>query len=63
MAWCFMGLDDHDRAIEWLEVGYQQRDSWLPHVGVARAFEPLRADPRFQHLLRRLNLTPELRSA
>jgi tetratricopeptide (TPR) repeat protein len=56
--WCFMGLGDHDRVIEWMETGYAQRDSWLPHVRMMRAFEPLHPDPRFQDLLRRLGLPP-----
>ncbi len=56
--WCFMGLGDHDRVIEWLEKGYGQRDTWLPHVRMMRAFEPLHPDPRFQNLLRRLGLPP-----
>jgi len=55
-VWAFLGLGDHDRAIEWLENARRQRDPWLVHVGVLRAFAPLRPDPRFQDLLRRLNL-------
>ena len=38
-AWCYLGLGDHERVIEWLEKGYEQRDSYLPH---------LRLNPRFQ---------------
>jgi len=55
-AWCHLGLGDHERVIEWLECGYRQRDSWLPHVGLMRAFRPLNPDSRFQDLLRRLGL-------
>jgi serine/threonine-protein kinase len=57
-AWCYLGLDDYERVIEWLENGYRQRDSQLPHVRLMRAFRPLRSDPRFQDLLRRLGLPP-----
>jgi serine/threonine-protein kinase len=57
-AWCLMGLGDHDRVIEWLEKGYEQRDSWLPHVGGFRAFRPLHPDARFQDLLHRLGILP-----
>jgi serine/threonine protein kinase len=57
-AWCYLGLHDHDRVVEWLERGYRQRDTWLPHVGMLRAFEPLRPDPRLQDLFRRLGLQP-----
>jgi serine/threonine-protein kinase len=57
-VWCHLGLGDHDRAIEWLETGYEQRDSHLPHVRLMQAFEPLLPDPRYQDLLRRLGLPP-----
>jgi TolB-like protein/Flp pilus assembly protein TadD len=57
-AWPLMGLDDRDRVIECLENGYRQHDSWLPHMRMFRAFEPLHPDPRFQNLLRRLGLPP-----
>jgi serine/threonine-protein kinase len=55
-VWCYLGLGDHERAIEWLENGYEQRDSYLPHLRLNRAFRPLDPDPRFQDLLRRLGL-------
>ncbi len=55
-VWCYLGLGDLDRTIEWLEIGYQQRDSQLPHVGALRAFRPLHPDPRFRDLLRRLGI-------
>ena len=55
-AWCYMGLGDHEHAIEWLEKGYEQRDSYLPHLRVVRAFRPLDPDPRYKDLLRRLGL-------
>jgi tetratricopeptide (TPR) repeat protein len=55
-VWCYLGLGDYERALEWAEIGYQQRDAGLPHAGVLRAFKPLYPDPRFQDLLRRLGL-------
>ncbi|MGE5715294.1 MAG: protein kinase domain-containing protein, partial [Acidobacteriota bacterium] len=58
MALCWLGLGDHERALEWLEKGYEQRDSYLPHLRMMRAFRPLDSDPRFQDLLRRLGLLP-----
>ena len=57
-VWSYMGLGDHDRVIEWMENGYAQRDSWLPHVYLFRAFTPLHPDPRFRDLLRRLGIPP-----
>ncbi|HSL71753.1 MAG TPA: tetratricopeptide repeat protein, partial [Longimicrobiales bacterium] len=55
-VWAYVGLGEYERAIEWLEIAYLQRDSHLPHVGAMRAFKPLHSDPRFQDLLRRLGL-------
>jgi serine/threonine protein kinase/tetratricopeptide (TPR) repeat protein len=55
-AWCYVGLGDYERTLEWLEVGYQQRDSHLPHLRLMQAFRPLLPDLRFQDLLRRLGL-------
>jgi tetratricopeptide (TPR) repeat protein len=55
-AWCYLGLRDYERTLEWLENGYQQRDSQMPHLRLMRAFEPLHPEPRFQGLLRRLGL-------
>ncbi|HSP56649.1 MAG TPA: protein kinase, partial [Dehalococcoidia bacterium] len=55
-AWCYLGLGDHERVVEWLEKGYEQRDSYLPHLRVTRAFKTLDPDPRYQDLLRRLGL-------
>jgi len=57
-ASCYLGLGDHERVLEWLEKGYEQRDSGLSQLPVRRAFKPLYPDPRFQHLLRRLGLLP-----
>ena len=55
-VWGYVGLGNHARALEWLETGWRQRDSQLPHMGLFRAFKPLHADPRFQDLLRRLGI-------
>ena len=55
-AWCCLGLSDYERTLKWLEVGYQQRDSHLPHVRLMQAFRPLQPDLRFQDLLGRLGL-------
>ncbi len=46
---------DYDRAIEWLEKAYEVHDPGLPYVGFSPIYDPLRSDPRFQDLLRRMN--------
>jgi Tfp pilus assembly protein PilF len=47
---------DYDRAMDWLEKAFEVRDPNLPYIGFEPLWDPLRADPRFKDLLRRLNL-------
>jgi TolB-like protein len=54
MAWVYVGLGDRDRAFEWLEKAYEERAGRIVYVYGERAFDPLRSDPRFRDLLRRL---------
>jgi len=49
------GLGENDEALEWLERAYQDRNAWMPFLNVEPRFDPLRSDPRFQDLLRRMN--------
>ena len=51
-----VGLGEHDEALEWLEKAYEERNSWMPFIGGEPRLDPLRPDPRFQDLLRRMNL-------
>jgi serine/threonine protein kinase/Tfp pilus assembly protein PilF len=46
-----------DWALEWLEKAYQQREPPLARLCVVWDWDSLRSDPRFQGLLRRMNLT------
>jgi hypothetical protein len=60
--WCgaviYAALGDKDKAIEWLEKAYAEREYYLTYAKVDPAFDPVRSDPRFQDLLRRMNLQP-----
>jgi hypothetical protein len=47
---------DHARALDWLEKAYADRDPNMPYIGCIPYFAPLRAEPRFQALLRQMNL-------
>ena len=50
-----LGLGDHPQALSWLETAAEERDPMLAFINVLYPYDPLRADPRFQALLRRMN--------
>jgi DNA-binding winged helix-turn-helix (wHTH) protein/TolB-like protein/Flp pilus assembly protein TadD len=54
MAWTALG--DHDRAFYWLERAYRDHLYLLRVINVLRGFDPLRRDPRFADLIRRMGL-------
>ena len=56
LAAFFAAAGEHDRTLEWLERAYEARDPNLPYMGVNPLFDSVRDDPRFQDLLRRMNL-------
>jgi TolB-like protein/Flp pilus assembly protein TadD len=55
MARIYAALGEKDEALRWLETGYQERAAWMPVMKIEPRFDGLRSDPRFQHLLRRMN--------
>ena len=55
IALVYVGLDEKDQAMAWLEKAYAER--FNPGVLLRPAFDPLRSDPRFQDLLRRIGLS------
>ena len=52
------GLGENDLAFEWLDRAFEERSSWLVSLKVEPLFDSLRSDPRFNDLLRRINLAP-----
>jgi TolB-like protein/DNA-binding winged helix-turn-helix (wHTH) protein/Tfp pilus assembly protein PilF len=58
IARLYAAAGEKDRALDWLEKAYEEHSSMLPYVNVWREWEPLRSDPRFQDLLRRMNFPP-----
>ncbi len=54
IALIYVGLDDMDQAMIWLEKSYKER--FNPSVLMRPCFDPLRSDPRFQALLGRIGL-------
>ena len=54
-ALVYAGLGEKDQAFEWLERAYEDRDQGMVFLKVDPPLDPLRSDPRFQDLLRRMN--------
>jgi TolB-like protein/DNA-binding winged helix-turn-helix (wHTH) protein/tetratricopeptide (TPR) repeat protein len=59
IAMIHVSLGEHEQAFAWLEKAYAERDSYLPLINVDPFFDPLRPDPRFHDLLRRMRLRTE----
>jgi TolB-like protein len=53
-----VALGEKDQAFEWLEKAYQERAAPIVVLKVDPRLDPLRSDPRFQGLLRRMNFPP-----
>jgi TolB-like protein/Flp pilus assembly protein TadD len=51
----YAALGQKDEAFRRLEAAYEQRSNWMVLLKVDPLFDDLRPDPRFQHLLRRMN--------
>jgi serine/threonine-protein kinase len=58
LAMIYTGLGDRDRAFEWLEKAYEDHSWVMLYLKVDPFFDPLRSDPRFADLLRRMGLAP-----
>jgi tetratricopeptide (TPR) repeat protein len=51
----YLGLGDKLRALDGLENAYEARDWFLLSLKMNRAFDPLRSEPRFIALMKKLN--------
>jgi len=56
----YAALGEKDEAFRWLEAAFEERHSFLPWLRDNPAYAPLRSDPRFQDIVRRMKL-PELK--
>jgi len=52
----YLGLGDNDQAFVWLEQAYKEQSNILQFVKVHPYFDPIRGDPRFAELVRRVGL-------
>ena len=51
-----LGLGDWDAALEWAERSYEERRGWLAYLRVNPLLDPLRGNPRFDALVRKMRL-------
>ncbi len=58
VATVYYGLGDTNKAFEWLERAYQQRDVALLNLKTRPLWDSLRTDPRFIALLKKMKLEP-----
>lgn len=49
------GIEDHDAALLWLNRAFQERSNWLVWLRLDPRWNLLRADPRFETLVDRMN--------
>jgi TolB-like protein/Tfp pilus assembly protein PilF len=55
-AWLYGGVGDRDQAMVWLEKGYADHLTSLASLKSDHVWDPMRSDPRFQDMLRRVGL-------
>ena len=52
----YVGIGDHDRALDALERAYQEHSNIVRFLKTHPLFDPIRGDPRFTALSRRVGL-------
>src|SRR6266550_348782 len=56
IALVHLGLGHNEQALRWLQAAYEERAEWLVMVTPAPFFDPLRPDPRFSALMRKVGI-------
>jgi adenylate cyclase len=56
IAMIYMGLDEREQALTWLERAYGQHSAMMAWLKVDPRFDSLRQEPRFQALIRHVGL-------
>jgi TolB-like protein/DNA-binding winged helix-turn-helix (wHTH) protein/Flp pilus assembly protein TadD len=56
LAQIYAALNDREQTFKWLQIAYDGRAVWMTYLAVDPLFDGLRADQRFQELLRRVRL-------
>ena len=56
LATVHISLGNNDRAIDWMERAYEERRGWMAYLNVHPVVDPLRNEPRFKVLVRKMGL-------
>jgi Tfp pilus assembly protein PilF len=56
LALVSLALGDRRAALDWLEKAYEDRNWYMPWIHLDPRFDPIRSEPRFQDLVRRMGL-------
>ena len=56
VLYAYIGMGNKGQAFAWLERAYTQRSNVLTTLKVDPVFDPLRGDPHFQQIMRRVGL-------
>lgn len=56
IAFVYVLLGEKEKTFEWLEKAFQARETDLPRFRLGTTFDPIRDDPRYKDLLKRMNL-------
>ena len=57
LAAVYVALGDKDQAMQWLTKEYEDRGNWATQLKVDPVMDPLRSDPRFKDLMRRMKFS------
>jgi len=57
VAAVYVALGDVEQAFKWLQKSYDEHDNWLAQLQVDPVMDPLRSDPRFQQLMRKMGFS------
>jgi hypothetical protein len=52
----YLGLQNRDRAFDWLQRAAEARDALLCYLGVGPIYDGIRNDPRYEKLMQRIGL-------
>jgi TolB-like protein/Flp pilus assembly protein TadD len=56
IAMMYIALDEHKQALTWLETAYRQHSPMMIWLKADPRFDPIRQEPRFEELMRRVGL-------